>query len=201
MDAFNVRDGIMRPFTYEDAVIMLRNINPERGDVWQIMRRELRKWVSDSVNDMMFCLEQNKDAIWAEAFPDERRPLKNAPGWTPERLESLAWDIHRWLRGHDMWIDVCIYYDGKRMSTTRHLGDDHLEFRYNSEPFIEDGFDPRDYFEYVAEPHILSMSFESTPYEMINGYVSGNEDFQKVFAKYGIYYELGDHWNLTCYER
>ena len=23
--------------------------------------------------------------------------------------------------------------------------------------------------------------------------------FDKIFEKRGIYYELGDHWNLTCY--
>lgn len=67
--------------------------------------------------------------------------------------------------------------------------------------FVEDNQNPRDYFEYVADDHILSMSFEGPVYHMINGYAYGGlvRRFHKIFEKYGVYYEQGDAWNLTCY--
>jgi len=77
-------------------------------------------------------------------------------------------------------------------------------FRYNGEPFIEEGYDPRNYFEYVAKNHILSMSFEGDLYSILNAYTPGwtklEAEFQKIFEKHGCYYEMGHAWNLTCYE-
>lgn len=201
-DYFNMNDGIMRPFIYEDAAIILQNVNPERGDVWAVMKKELRQWAYDNITDMMFLLDQHKEEVWAAAFPNERRPLENAPGWSSERLEVLAWDIQKWLCDHNLWIDVCIYYDGKRMSTSG-VVDGKKHFRYNGEPFIEEGVDPRDYFEYVANPHILSMSFEGALCHLL-AYSIGDRlerEFQSIFNCHGLYYELGDHWNLSCYKR
>lgn len=47
----------------------------------------------------------------------------------------------------------------------------------------------------------MSMSFEGPVYHMINGYALGGlvRRFNKIFEKYGVYYEQGDAWNLTCY--
>lgn len=129
----------------------------------------------------------------------KKEKLKNAPGWNIERLECLAKDIYDWLVKHHMWVDACIYYDGKRMSTNKKEGD-RTVFRYNGEPFIEEA-DPRDYFDYVANPHILSMSFEGSLYELINYKYDGiKKEFLKIFEKHSIYYELGNAWNLTCFE-
>lgn len=122
--------------------------------------------------------------------------LRNAPGWDSEKLEELANEIYQWLVSNRMWVDVQIYYDGKCMKTN-----DGNNFRYNGEPFITEDVDPREYFEYVADPHILSMSFEGTLYDILN-YNSGSSletDFINLFNEYGLYYEMGHMWNLTCY--
>lgn len=125
--------------------------------------------------------------------------MKNAKGWTSERLESLAKDIYSWLVEHRMWIDVSIYYDGKRMRTEGKEGDKTV-FRYNGEPFFDEA-EPNRYFDYVADPHILSMSFEGPLYDLLNYGFDGMEDeFREVFRKHGVYFELGNAWNLTCYE-
>lgn len=125
--------------------------------------------------------------------------MKNAEGWDSQRLEALAKDIYNWLIEHEMWIDVAIYYDGKRMHTIGKEGDKTV-FRYNGEPFIDEA-DPRTYFEYVAYPHILSMSFEGPLYDLLNyGFDDLENEFEEVFKKHGVYYELGNAWNLTCYE-
>lgn len=57
-------------------------------------------------------------------------------------------------------------------------------------------------FEYHPEPNILSMSFEGPLYDLLN-YTCGSkteEKFTKILRKYGLYFELGNAWNLSCYE-
>ena len=62
---------------------------------------------------------------------------------------------------------------------------------------VRENVDPKRYFKYVREPNIFSMSFEGRLYEILN-----YEDmfvFENIFKKYGLYYELGDAWNLSAY--
>lgn len=109
---------------------------------------------------------------------------------TEERIEKMAVEIRAFLLEHGIWQDTDIYFNGKRFTT-----------RDPEKLFVEDNQNPRDYFEYVADDHILSMSFEGPVYHMINGYAYGGlvRRFHKIFEKYGVYYEQGDAWNLTCY--
>ncbi len=117
-----------------------------------------------------------------------------------KKCEELATEIFNWLVDHELWVDVCIYFNGKRWRTW----DGGNNFCYNERKYFEDIADPKDYFEYVNEPNILSMSFEGPLYEVLNGYISGwarlEEQFRKIFEKYGLYYELGHAWNLSAYE-
>lgn len=120
---------------------------------------------------------------------------------TAEEKEALATEVFNWLVDHEMWVDVAIYFNGKRWATNNK---EHTEFCYNEHKYFEDVADPKDYFEYVREPNILSMSFEGALYDVLNGYSYGweelEDEFGKIFEKYGLYYELGNSWNLTCYE-
>ena len=120
---------------------------------------------------------------------------------TAKKVENLAKDIHTWLVNHEMWIDVHIYFNGKCWSTNNK---DHTEFCYNENRYFEYEADPKNYFEYVREPNILSMSFEGILYEVLNGYTHGwtktEAEFRAIFEKYGLYFELGNAWNLTCFE-
>lgn len=120
---------------------------------------------------------------------------------TSKQIELLATEIFNWLVDHEMWIDVQIYFNGKCWSTSNK---DHTEFCYNERKYFEYEAEPKDYFEYVREPNILSMSFEGSLYEVLNAYVRGwkklEEEFRKIFEKYGLYFELGHAWNLTCFE-
>lgn len=114
-----------------------------------------------------------------------------------EATAALAKDIYDFLIKYDMWIDVAIYFNGIRWST---YGGDKSEG--SVEPFVTEA-DPHDYFKYVGP--ILSMSFEGTFYEIMNGY-RGNigwkieKEFRDLLAKYGVYYELGNAWNLSVYK-
>ena len=75
---------------------------------------------------------------------------------TEKQIEKLAVEIRTFLLNHDMWADTTIYFNGKCFSTyDKETG----KFYYNDPKHlvvIEDE-DPRDYFEYVAEDHILSI--------------------------------------------
>ena len=111
---------------------------------------------------------------------------------------KLANEIREWLLKNEMWIDTIIYFDGKAYAPWDKKGN----FYYNDrEHLIEYESDPKDYFEYVGNPHILSMSFEGPLYDLINYDFSHPllKEFDSIFEKHGLVYELGDAWNLTCY--
>lgn len=103
------------------------------------------------------------------------------------QIETMAAEIRDCLIENDMWLDVRIYYNGKAMEGNR---------------IIED-IDPRDYFSYVGD--ILSMSFEGDLYECLNYYKPMQicnkieDDLQEILSKCGVYYELGNAWNLSVF--
>ena len=116
-----------------------------------------------------------------------------------QRNEMLAREIREWLLKNYMWQDVTIYFNGKAYST-----DDGNGHHYTNDPehLIElNNVNPLDYFEYV-NPETVSMSFEGMLYDVLNSYDcdSLEREFSKLFEKYGLYYELGNAWNLTCGE-
>ena len=120
-----------------------------------------------------------------------------------KRNEALAKDIRKWLLDHEMWIDVTIYFNGKAYST----GDRKGHHFYNDpKNLVElDNMNPEDYFEWVNPNHILSMSFEGDLYDLLNYDwefpKKWFEEFHDIFDKHGVYYELGNAWNLTCFEK
>ena len=112
---------------------------------------------------------------------------------TKANIESMAMEIMKALIKKGMAEDVYIYYNNKRMCSSI----DERE-PYGKAPMIEDEYDPHDYFEYAAFNHILSMSFEGRFYEVI--YNDGFPHwFTRILTKYGVYCELGNQWNLTCF--
>ena len=120
-----------------------------------------------------------------------------------KKAEALAKDIYNWCQKRGLWGDNIIYFNGKAWSSSKEwngvqgksIGDDLYEYEDKN---------PRDYFEYVNDPNILSMSFEGPLNHVLNAYVSGwvklENEFMKLFEKYGLYYEMGNAWNLSAYE-
>lgn len=122
---------------------------------------------------------------------------------TEEQIEKLAVEVGQFLIDHEMWQDVAIYFNGKCFTTY----DKEAGKYYYNDPdhlIVVENKDPNDYFDYVAEEHVLSMGFEGPLYALIN-YPQGTGDYRKlykfnqIFKNYGLYYELGDAWNLSCY--
>jgi len=107
---------------------------------------------------------------------------------TKETKEKLAHEIYTLLKDRGLIGDVRIYYGDKCLT---HNG------------LVLENTKASDYFKYVNED-TLSMSFEGAFYEVLN-YCESQEDertiqeFNKLLASYGLYYELGDYWNLTLF--
>ena len=119
---------------------------------------------------------------------------------TEKQIEKLAVEIRAFLLKAGMWQDVNIYFNGKNFSThDKQTGKYHYNDPENL--VINEDEDPTDYFEYVNPEHILSMSFEGPVCEMLyyGLYQSVKRKFDRIFDKYGLYYELGNHWNFSCY--
>lgn len=117
-----------------------------------------------------------------------------------QQIEQLAVEIREFLLEHNLWIDVNIYFNGKSFSTHDKVAE---KFYYNDREHlvVEENKDPRRYFEYVADDHILSMSFEGVVCEILyyGECPAVKREFDRIFEKYGLYYEFGNHWNLSCY--
>lgn len=117
-----------------------------------------------------------------------------------EQIEQMAVEIREFLLDNGLWVDVDIYFNGRRFSTHDKAAG---KYYYNDREHlvVEENEDPKRYFEYVAEDHILSMSFEGMLCEVLyyRECPAVKREFDKIFEKYGVYYEFGHHWNFTCY--
>ena len=122
---------------------------------------------------------------------------------TEEQIEQLAVEIRQFLINNQLWQDVDIYFNGKCF-TTHDKEDGGYYYNDPDHLIVLENENPRDHFDYVAEDHVLSMAFEGPLYELFN-YPIGTTDYRKldkfiqIFKNYGLYYELGDMWNLSCY--
>ena len=107
---------------------------------------------------------------------------------TKERIEGLALTILEVLHEKELDDALCIYYNNKRIST------------YGKKKDIEENINPHNYFQYCAFNHIISISTEGGLYDKLN-YGSGEfpQKLEKLFEELGIYYEMGNSWNLSFY--
>lgn len=123
-------------------------------------------------------------------------------------METLAREIYEWCKANDLWMDITMYFNGKAWSYNNNWNqyDSKVDAakKIDEDLYEYENRNPRDYFEYVNEPNIFSMSFEGPLYHVLNAYVPGwvrlEEELQNIFKKYGLYYELGHAWNLSAYE-
>jgi hypothetical protein len=115
---------------------------------------------------------------------------------TKADIEQFANEIMTYLEKHHLDSDVCIYYNNIRIRN-------EYDWRIDDAPVIEIvdlDINPFDYFEYANREHILSMSFEGPLYDELNyNYGKCYDALQKIFKKYGCYWELGNAWNLSAY--
>lgn len=108
-----------------------------------------------------------------------------------ERNEKLAKDIIQFCKENECG-DTRVYYNGKA-----------VDIDYNGKTKEINDIDPTEYFEY-ANRETVSMTFEGLLYYILNGYTLNSfslyDKFEKLFKKYGCYFELGNAWNLAAYD-
>lgn len=116
---------------------------------------------------------------------------------TKTNIEELANEIITFLNEHELANSVSIYFNNKVM---RSKGKWDEDYNYVPNWITEEDVDPHDYFEYAAYDHILSMSFEGGLYDLLNyRFGKTEEQFIAIFDRHGLYYELGNSWNLSAY--
>lgn len=106
---------------------------------------------------------------------------------TKNKIECMANEIMDFLKENELSEDVNIYFNNKRID------------RFG---ICRGEYDPHDYFEYAAYDHIMSMSFESELCHILNGFKANEkvvQELESIMRKYGVYMELGNTWNGTCY--
>lgn len=120
---------------------------------------------------------------------------------TKPQIRKLANEIREFLLDRDMWIDTTIYFNGVAYSTDDRAG----HYYYNDREHLVElqDQDPHRFVEYVG-PY-LTMTFEGDFYEVMNGYMGKygwklQDEFLELCHKYGLYYELGNAWNLSLYD-
>lgn len=118
---------------------------------------------------------------------------------TAAKIEQLAFEIRKFLLDWEMWVDVTIYFNGKAISTDDRNG--HFGYNDPEKLFVLEDMDPKKYIEYAGG--ILSMSFEGDFYDVVNYYevAPAMDQFVEILEKYGCYYELGNAWNLSVYQK
>lgn len=192
LDGFTMRQ-VMDAVEYGERVV-------DRETVMRVFNDMLKSQIQDA----RAILAANVDTIIEniKSHRGETDELSYDPAWA-DKAEKLANDIYKLLIKYGLWVDVNIYYNGKRMSCMYTDENGKTHYDYNGQPHIEDGYDPRDYFHYVRRPNILSMSFEADLYDVINYGENPKfmQEFDRLLDRYGLYYELGNAWNLTVTEK
>lgn len=110
---------------------------------------------------------------------------------TKKDIEKMANEVAAYLRKRGLDDGVRIYYNNKAIDLS-------VDWRSSeSKCVVIEDINPLDYFEWANEKHILSMSFEGGLYDLINYGNGMPSPMEKIFNKYGCYYEYGNYWNLT----
>lgn len=115
--------------------------------------------------------------------------------FTKELIEQFAYDILAYLTKYQLDSGVSIYFNNKRIRHEYNL----MEENPTPKLIVEENMNPHDYFEYAAYHHILSMSFEGPLYQSLNYTGYKEEGLRELFEKYGVYWELGNSWNLSTF--
>lgn len=113
------------------------------------------------------------------------------------KISWLAHKIIKVLEEECLAGDMSIYFNNKVIRIS-------LKFDKDWNPVWKEkhcnNVDPHTYLTYAAYNHIISISTEGGLYDKLN---YGNGEFpkklEKLFEQHGIYWELGDSWNLSFF--
>ena len=117
------------------------------------------------------------------------------------RNRSLVCDIVEWIDARGLRDDIAIYFNGNALATWNEWGGENGKEVLKGWYYYENR-NPRDYFMY-CNPDTVSVSFEGTLNHYMNGYLNGwveiYESFIDLPKPYGMFFEMGDSWNVSAY--
>ena len=118
---------------------------------------------------------------------------------TPENMDKLAVEIIGFLQKLKMFQDVNIYCNNKRLSSSP--GTDSMAIELPDVTYyVTDNIDVTTIVEY-NNPETITMTFEGPlNHELNYGSAKTEVILSKIFAKYGLYFELGYAWSLAAYK-
>lgn len=132
----------------------------------------------------------------------EKQTKRNRPV-TPENMRRMALSVIRYLNRYGLFYAVDIWAGGMHYSDSKHPGQElRTDLVKNAEVWAceEDmSAQPCEY----RNPETLTMTFEGPLYHSINnGLYRGYKAYREldgIFARYGLYSELGHAWSLSCW--
>lgn len=119
-----------------------------------------------------------------------------------KNMQKLAEKLIKYLQKNDMFHMVNIYVNNQKISSDEPYGkekpDEKKETKYGSY-YVYNNKDVTKIVEY-NNPNTITMTFEGPLYHEIN-YGNGKveNDLNKIFEQYNLYYELGYAWSLAAY--
>lgn len=117
---------------------------------------------------------------------------------TKKDIEEIAFHIYQEIKKCGYDSDVRIYFNNKCIDVGS-LKYNPVTDDYESPVKIIEDIDPHNYFKWAAYNHIISMSFEGPLYDYMDYNCELPGDLPEYLEKKGIYFELGQSWNLTFY--
>ena len=115
-------------------------------------------------------------------------------------ITNLVLDIIRYLLDNDLNHDVNIYADNHLHCFNKENDPDFIKAHIPSGTYYKSIFETNAECEYKND-NTVTMTFEGPLYEALNYERSGKtaDDLQNIFEKYGLYFELGNAWNLAAF--
>lgn len=108
---------------------------------------------------------------------------------TKAAIEKMAYEVQA-LCIKKGWNDTVIYFNNKKIYANY--------YGHTNDEVIENA-DPHNWLSYAAYDHILSMSFEGDLYDYINFVDITCPPLERIFTKYGVYFDLGTYTELSVF--
>ncbi len=131
----------------------------------------------------------------------ENQNLKEEQNLTKAKKYQFAKNIVKCLIDNEMWNDSINLYVNDECWTPDGKFNDEYDWVPNGKGYkVEQGVDPRMYFDYV-NPNGISLSFENDLYNDVNyGSMRVYDKLQDIASKYGQHFEIGNAWNMSSYD-
>lgn len=102
---------------------------------------------------------------------------------TKTDIEQMAIEVAGYC--HAMgYKDVDLYYNGKKLSI------DTMK--------TENNVDPHDFIKYCPYNHTFSMVVDDPEFDLQED-IFYEKGIANIFERYGLYADLGEAWNCSCY--